>query len=111
MARQAFRVVEGRVLLERFVRVMAGGAAYAAVILITLPVKNTVGLETDVIQTHVFQRGDLAGPAMAGGAEILRQFVPAESRWIEDKFGVRLSGKACGDVVSAGAVTGFALDA
>ena len=111
MARQAFRIVKGRVSIERFMRVMACGAAYAAVIRITLAVKNPVGLESDVIHSHAFQRGELAGPAMAGGAEILRQFVSAEPRGIEDQFGVRLSRFARGDMTPAGAVTGFALDA
>jgi hypothetical protein len=89
---------------------MAGGAAYAAVIRITSAVKNPIWLEADVIHPHAVQRGELTRPAMTGGAEILRQFVPAEPRGIEDQFGVRLSRKACGHVVSAGAVTGFALD-
>src|SRR5262245_32758528 len=111
MAGHALRVVVSRVLIERFVRVVAGGAAYAAVIRITLAVKNPVGLETDVVHSHPFERGELACAAVTGGAEILRQFVAAEPRGVEDQFGVRLSRLARGHVVSAGAMTGFALDA
>src|SRR5262249_52237364 len=67
MTGHAFRVVVSGVFFERFVGVMACGAAYATVVRITLAVKNPVGLESHVIHSHVFQRGELTGPAMTGG--------------------------------------------
>src|SRR5262245_28448294 len=111
MAGQAFRVVISRVFIERFVRVMASGTAYAAVVRITLAVKYPVRLEADVVYSHTFQSGGLTGPAMTGGAEILCQFIAAESRGIEDQFGARPPCFTRGHVIRAGAVTGFTPDA
>src|SRR5262245_18084809 len=111
MTGQALGVVVSRVLIKRLVRVMASRTAYAAVIRVTLAVKYSVGLEANVVHSHALQRGELTGASMTGGAEMLRQFVAAEPRGIEDQFGVRLPRFTRGHVISAGAVTGFAFDA
>src|SRR5262245_45829782 len=90
---------------------MASRTAYAAVIRVTFAVKNSVGLETNVVHPHAFQRSEFTGASMTGGAEFLRQFVTAEARRVEDQFGVRFSGFARCDMISTRAVTGFAFDA
>jgi hypothetical protein len=98
-------------MLERFMRVVAGGATDPPVIGVTFAVEDAVGLEADVVDPQTSEQGKLIAHAMAGGAEILCQLVAAEAGRIEDQFGARLPRLARRDMFSARSMTGFTPDA
>ena len=78
MTSHALRVVTERIVFDRLVRVVAGGAGDAAVVgIVTGAIGDAVGLKANVADAaQTFQR-NLLPTAMARAAELLRQIVGA----------------------------------
>jgi len=117
VARQAFCVVGRGVLIELFVRIVAGDAGEARVacgVAPALAVFEAVGLEADVhhVGEFLFAEDDVGPGAVTCAAEIHRCSCIEAAR-IEDGGAALLdfSGLHRGDVIGSGAVTGFALHA
>ena len=117
MARQAFGVVGTRVLIELFVRIVAGDAGEARVACGVAPafaVFEAVGLEADVhhVGKFLFAEDDVGPGAVTCAAKIDRGGCIEAAR-IEDGGATLLdfSGLHRGDVIGSGTVAGFALHA
>ncbi len=117
MAREAFRVIGRCVLIELFVRVVAGDAGEAGVAVGAAPalaVFEAVRLEADVHDAaeFLFSEDDVGPGAVTRAAKIHRCSCIETAR-IEDGGAALLdfSGLHRGDVSGSGAVAGFALHA
>src|SRR5215213_3801263 len=104
-------VVVSGVFAKRLVRVMTRRAAYLAIVRVTLAVKNTIGLEANVVELHALQQRKLFRASMTCGAELLRQLVAAHQPGIEDRLRRRVPSLNGRDVLSAWSMTSLAAHA
>src|SRR5215471_2071971 len=111
MTGEALLIVRSRVLAERLVRIVTGGAGYAAIIRVTLAVKDAVGLKADIVNLHAAQQTELIAAAMAGGAKFLSQFITAEVGRVEDYAPSGLTLPDCVDMCRSRTVAAFTMDA
>ena len=74
MARGAFRIVVDVRWLQIHMRIVAGGAGKVRILgIVAAAVKQTIGLETDIIEaTEVWHHRHGVDAAMAGPTEFLR---------------------------------------
>jgi len=79
VAGEALLIVKRYVLSQRFVGIVAGGAGYAAIIRVTLAVKDAVRLKADIVNLHAAQQTEFIATAMTSGAKFLSQFIAAEA--------------------------------
>src|SRR6185437_13597624 len=110
MTFQTALVVISSILPERLMRIVTRRAAYPAIIRITLAVKNTIRLETHVVDFHALQQRKLFRAAMARRAKLLRQLIATQQAGIVDRLRGRVAGFDGGDVLSAWTMTRFASD-
>ena len=115
MAREAICVVGGDVVRERFVRIVAGHAGNARVAFgPAAAVFETIGSEAHVEGAGSYHlTGDNVLPGAVAGAAKIHGIDAGELRGIERQSGAALFGfgSGSGDMLGAGAVTGFAGDA
>src|SRR5262245_5717092 len=115
MTCQALCVVIQSVMLNGFVRIMAGGATDAEVVRIVAgAVSGSVGMKADVADASRTRQLNLLPASMAIASELLREIIGAQTRRIKNAlvfslFRVARFGQR--DVIGAGPVTGFAGDA
>jgi hypothetical protein len=86
VAGEALLIVKSYVLPQRLVGIVAARAGYAAIIRVTLTVKDAVRLKADIVNLHAAQQTELIATAMTGGAKFLSQFITAEARRVEDQL-------------------------
>ncbi len=85
VAGEALLIVKSYVLPQRLVGIVAARAGYAAIIRVTLTVKDAVRLKANIVNLHAAQQTELIATAMTGGAKFLSQFITAESGRVEDQ--------------------------
>jgi len=85
VAGQALAIVIGNLTLERCVGIVTARAAYAAVIRITLAVKDAVRLKADIVDLHAPEKAKLIAAAMTRGAKFLGQFIATKSTGVKDQ--------------------------
>src|SRR5205085_9268876 len=98
MTGQALGVVISNLALERLVWIVAGRAAYPAVVRVTLAVEDAVRLKADVIDRHGLENAKLIVAPVAGGAKILCQLIAAEDAGVVNQVGARLAFLGCRDM-------------